>query len=76
VGATVPLFEQLDLFDSSRARELAEAVLYAIDLARRPGSADRCREWASQWSLERVGRQAEEMYEAMAASPRADRSAA
>src|SRR5579884_1167864 len=76
VGATVPLFEQLDLFDSSRARELAEAVLYAIDLARRPGSADRCREWASQWSLERVGRQAEEMYEDMAASPRAARSAA
>jgi glycosyltransferase involved in cell wall biosynthesis len=70
VGATVPLRELLDLLDAKRARELAEAVLYAIDLSRRPETSGRCREWAEQWSLERVGRQAETIYEALADSRR------
>ena len=66
IGATVPLRELLDLLDAKRARDLAEAVLYAIDLARRPETVQRCRDWAEQWSLDRVGRQAELLYEELA----------
>lgn len=66
VGATVPLKEQLDLLDGKRAGDLAEAILYAIELSRQPETVARCRQWADQWSLERVGRQAERIYERLA----------
>ncbi|HLH71905.1 MAG TPA: hypothetical protein VKX96_01375, partial [Chloroflexota bacterium] len=52
----------LDTLDAKRAHDVAEAVLYAIELSRNPRTAERCREWASQWSLERVGQQAEALY--------------
>jgi glycosyltransferase involved in cell wall biosynthesis len=67
IGATVPIYQYLDTMSAKRAQELAEAVLYAIDLSRKPETAGRCREWAAQWSLERVGRQAESIYEELAA---------
>lgn len=70
IGATVPLFKQLDLLDARRARDLAEAVLYGIELSRQPQTQARCREWADQWSLERVGRQAERIYEELAETRR------
>jgi glycosyltransferase involved in cell wall biosynthesis len=63
IGATVPLRELLDLLDARRAKELAQAVLYAIDLARKAETVQRCRDWAEQWSLERVGRQTEDIYQ-------------
>lgn len=66
VGATVPIYEYADVLSQKRAHELADAVLYALDLARQPGTPERCRAWAEQWSLERVGRQAERLYEEMA----------
>lgn len=66
IGATVPLRELLDLLDAKRAHDLAEAVLYAINLARRPGTVERCREWADTWSLERVGLKAEAIYRELA----------
>lgn len=65
IGATIPVYGYDDLFSQKRAQELTEAVLYAVDLARQPNTTQRCRSWAEQWSLERVGRRAEEMYEEM-----------
>jgi len=59
IGATVDLRDRADLMSTARADQLAEAILYAIQLARRPETADRCREWASQWSLDQVGAEAE-----------------
>jgi glycosyltransferase involved in cell wall biosynthesis len=63
IGATVDLAEWADLEDVSLADDLAEAILYAIDLSRSPGSAERCREWASRWSLDRIGPEAERLLE-------------
>lgn len=65
IGATIQLRELLDLLDEKKASELAEAVLYGIDLSRRPETVDRCRERAANFSLERVGRQVEQIYEDM-----------
>jgi glycosyltransferase involved in cell wall biosynthesis len=70
VGATVGLYRLFDLLDAKKVQELADAVLYAIELARRPGTVARCREWAEQWSLETVGRRAEQMYLEMVESRR------
>ena len=56
---TRDLRDRADLMSTARADQLAEAILYAIQLARRPETAGRCREWASQWSLDRVGAEAE-----------------
>jgi glycosyltransferase involved in cell wall biosynthesis len=59
IGATVPIREYTDLLSTRCAHELADAVLYAIELSRKPGTADRCREWAEQWSLDRIGMRVE-----------------
>jgi glycosyltransferase involved in cell wall biosynthesis len=74
IGATVPIREYLDLYSPKLAHQLADAVLSAIDLARRPGAAERCRAWVEPWSLERVGARAERLYEELAG--RGARSAA
>ena len=66
VGERVPLTSLLDLIDARRAQDLAESILRTIELARRPGTSERCREWAEQWSLDRVGHQAEQMYQEIA----------
>ena len=63
VGATVDLRDTTDLASSARAEELADAILRAIELARQPGTQRRCREFAMQWSLERIGPLAEQELE-------------
>jgi len=63
VGATVALKSQWDLQSINAAEELADALLYALDLAERPGTVNECREWASRWSLDRVGPLEEQMLE-------------
>jgi glycosyltransferase involved in cell wall biosynthesis len=55
VGVTVPLKSHADLVSEQSARELAEAVLQGIELSRQGGIAQRCREWAEPWSLDRIG---------------------
>jgi glycosyltransferase involved in cell wall biosynthesis len=55
VGATVHLEDHADLLSATRAEELADAILYAIELAAAPHSRDRCRDWAGRWALESVG---------------------
>jgi glycosyltransferase involved in cell wall biosynthesis len=69
VGATVDLRDTTDLASSARAEELAGAILRAIELARQPGTQRRCREFAMQWSLERIGPLAELELERAASSP-------
>jgi glycosyltransferase involved in cell wall biosynthesis len=63
VGLTVDIGAPADFEDEHHARQLAEAILSAIDLSRTPGVVGRCREWASQWSLDRVGLAEEQMLE-------------
>jgi phosphatidylinositol alpha-mannosyltransferase len=63
VGNTVDLRDFGDLQSRQRALDLADAVIRTIDLARRPGTKDACRDWASQWSLDKVGPQVEEILE-------------
>lgn len=67
IGATVEIREMADLVTQSSADQLAEAILYGIDLSRRPATAERCREWAAQWSLDRVGAQEEALLSSMLA---------
>lgn len=55
VGVTVPIASYLDVISEGKAHELAEAVLECIDLARRPETSARCREWAEPWGLDRIG---------------------
>jgi glycosyltransferase involved in cell wall biosynthesis len=61
VGRTFDLRTRADLDGTRLVDELAEAILSAIDLAERPGTVDRCREWASRWSLERIGLEEERL---------------
>lgn len=68
VGVTVPLMSYFDLVSERAASQLADAVLEAIELARRPETVANCREWAEPWSLENVGRQLEETLESAASS--------
>lgn len=63
IGATVSLKSQWDLQSMNAAEELADALLYAIELAGKPSTSTECREWASQWSLDRVGPMEEEVLE-------------
>lgn len=80
VGATIDLRNRWDVQSPKRADELAAAILYAIDLSERPASRAICREWASQWSLERIGPQEEalleEIVEGYGAQRRTERMAA
>jgi hypothetical protein len=52
------------------ARQLADAVVEGIELARQPNSADRCRAWVEPWGLVKVGARLEGMLEEMASSGR------
>jgi glycosyltransferase involved in cell wall biosynthesis len=64
VGATVPIRQASDLESPAVADQLAEAILAAIELSGRAETGSRCREWASRWSLDRVGRLEERLLEA------------
>ena len=70
VGVTVPLETYFDLASDRSASLLADAVIQGLELARQPGSGDRCREWVEPWGLERVGTRLEEMLEEMASPGR------
>jgi phosphatidylinositol alpha-mannosyltransferase len=70
VGVTVPIKSYFDLMSERSAHELADAVIEAIDLARRPGTSERCRAWAEPWGLDVVGAKLEMMLETMASSSR------
>jgi phosphatidylinositol alpha-mannosyltransferase len=59
VGVTVPLKSTSDLMGETTAQQLADAILKAIDLSRKKATSTRCREWAENWSLDRVGALAE-----------------
>ena len=72
IGLTVPIKTYFDLLSESASRQLADAVVGAIELARQPGTSEACREWVEPWSLERVGSKLEAMLEEMAARPRSD----
>jgi glycosyltransferase involved in cell wall biosynthesis len=64
IGATVPIEQASDLESPMMSDQLADAILSAIDLSGRAQTAARCREWASRWSLDRVGAQEERLLEA------------
>jgi glycosyltransferase involved in cell wall biosynthesis len=68
IGVTVPLETYFDLVSERAAQQLADAVLEAIELARTPGTAARCREWAEPWGLETVGAQTESVLMEMAST--------
>jgi glycosyltransferase involved in cell wall biosynthesis len=68
IGATVDLRDDSDLVSSKRADELADAILRTIELAQRPGNRSRCRDWASRWSIENVGRRYERLLEEIASA--------
>jgi glycosyltransferase involved in cell wall biosynthesis len=72
IGATINLRDWWDLQSTGLADELADAILHAIDLSRQPGTAARCREWASQWGLAQVGIEEERLLQSLtsAGTPR------
>jgi len=70
IGTTVDLRDDSDLVSSKRADELATAILRTIDLARAPGSRERCRDWASAWSLDKVGLRYERLLEEIVSESR------
>ena len=72
IGATINLRDWWDLQSTGLADELADAILYAIDLSRHPDTSARCREWASQWGLARVGLEEERLLQSLtsAGTPR------
>jgi glycosyltransferase involved in cell wall biosynthesis len=55
IGRTVDIKAEEDFESAECADDLSRAVLSAIELAHLSGTAERCREWASRWSLEKVG---------------------
>jgi len=67
VGNTIDLRDYGDLYSRQRELDLADAVIRTIDLSRREGTTAACREWASQWSIDRIGPQVEEILERAAA---------
>lgn len=70
IGVTVPIATYFDLMSERAARQLADAVVEAIDLARRAGTSDACRAAADPWSLELVGAKLEGILEGMASGGR------
>lgn len=66
IGTTVDVSDHDDMFGVKRVPELVEAVLRTIELARDPRTEALCRNHAAQWSLDRVGSQAEEIYQNLA----------
>ncbi|MBI5285480.1 MAG: glycosyltransferase family 4 protein [Chloroflexi bacterium] len=73
IGVTIPIRTYFDLLSERAARQLADAVVEAIELARQPGTSEACREWVEPWSLARVGSKLEGMLEEMAGRPRSAR---
>ena len=69
IGVTVPIQHHFDLLSSRTAGQLADAVVKGIELAGKPETAQRCREWAEPWGLETVGAKLEGFLEEMASSP-------
>jgi glycosyltransferase involved in cell wall biosynthesis len=65
IGTTVPLGSVEDLQSAALADQLAEAVVHTVNLARQPETAARCREWASQWSVERIGEEEERLLQSL-----------
>jgi glycosyltransferase involved in cell wall biosynthesis len=65
VGVTIPLASTQDLYRMTRAVQLADAILAAIDLAGHEGIAEQCRAHASQWSLDVIGEKVEAAYTEM-----------
>ena len=63
VGNTVDLRDFGDLHSRQRALDLADAVIRTIDLSRRQDTASACREWAGQWTIDRIGPQVEDILE-------------
>jgi glycosyltransferase involved in cell wall biosynthesis len=63
IGLTVPLYSLNDIREPELAPVLAEALINAIELNHDPATPERCRERASVWSLDNVGRQVEQVYE-------------
>jgi glycosyltransferase involved in cell wall biosynthesis len=61
IGRTVDLRTRADLEGEGHVDQLAEAIVSTIELAQHPGAVDRCREWASRWSLERIGLEEERL---------------
>ena len=61
VGVTVDLRTPSDLTSGKRADELADAILRAMELSREKATAARCRDWASQWGLDRIGLEEEHL---------------
>jgi glycosyltransferase involved in cell wall biosynthesis len=68
VGITVPIKSYFDLMSERTASQLADAVIEGIELARQPGTSERCRAWAEPWGLDTVGAKLEEMLETMAST--------
>jgi glycosyltransferase involved in cell wall biosynthesis len=66
IGLTVPIESASDLESPLLAERLADAILAGIELSRQSETAARCREWAGQWSLDRVGAEEERLLEAAA----------
>jgi glycosyltransferase involved in cell wall biosynthesis len=66
IGRTVNLSTKNDFESSDRANELADAILSTMELSRAPDTTVRCREWASRWSLDRVGIDEERMLQEVA----------
>jgi glycosyltransferase involved in cell wall biosynthesis len=66
VGVPVDLRTMSDLVSVGKARELADAVIEAVELASDADTHHRCRDWAGQWSLDRIGQQTVEILEAVA----------
>ena len=61
IGRTVDLRTRDDFESERHADQLADAILAAIELAHSPGIVSRCREWASRWSLDRIGLEEERL---------------
>lgn len=61
VGRTVEILDRAEFESEERAEQLAGAIAAAIELAQVPQTAARCRDWAEQWSLDRVGMEEERL---------------
>jgi glycosyltransferase involved in cell wall biosynthesis len=70
IGTTVDVKVIEDVTGERRVPDLVEAVLRSIELARNPETKDLCRNHAAQWGLDRVGLQAEEIYQNLASNRR------
>jgi glycosyltransferase involved in cell wall biosynthesis len=70
IGATIDLRDWADLQSAKVVDELADAILHGIELSRIDETRERCRSWASRWSLDVVGARAEALLLDIAGSGR------